>query len=74
MPLGHAREREPAQASAAMRWDNDAVSTLTPILSSPGWELLASLQARQETNPIPLRELGEPCGPPASRRSWRPPC
>ena len=58
MPLGLAREREPAQASAAMRWDNDAVSTLTPILSSPGWELLASLQARQETNPIPLRELG----------------
>lgn len=58
MPLGPAREREPAQASAVKRWDNDAVSTLTPILSSPGWELLASLQARQETNPIPLRELG----------------
>ncbi len=58
MPLGPAREREPARASAVKRWDNDAVSTLTPILSSPGWELLASLQARQETNPIPLRELG----------------
>lgn len=44
--------------SPAKKWDNDAVSTLTPILSSPGWELLESLQARQEKNPIPLRELG----------------
>ncbi|EJG15755.1 hypothetical protein HMPREF1136_0120, partial [Actinomyces sp. ICM47] len=34
------------------------MNTLTPILSSPGWELLESLQARQETNPMPLRELG----------------
>ena len=58
MPLGLAREREPARASAVKRWNNDVVSALTPILSSPGWELLASLQARQETNPIPLRELG----------------
>ena len=40
------------------RWDNGAVSALTSILSSPGWELLASLQARQENNPIPLTELG----------------
>jgi len=34
------------------------VSALTPILSSPGWELLESLQAKQATNPIPLPELG----------------
>ena len=52
------REREPGATSPAKKWDNGAVSTLTPILSSPGWELLESLQARQEKNPIPLRELG----------------
>ena len=40
------------------RWDNERVSALTPILSSPGWELLESLQAKQATNPIPLPELG----------------
>lgn len=34
------------------------MSTLTPILSSPGWELLESLQARLESQPMPLRELG----------------
>ena len=34
------------------------MSALTPILSSPGWELLESLQAKQATNPIPLPELG----------------
>ena len=45
-------------ASPRQRWDNGPVNTLTPILSSPGWELLESLQARQETNPMPLRELG----------------
>jgi len=45
-------------ASTRQRWDNGPVNTLTPILSSPGWELLESLQARQETNPMPLRELG----------------
>ena len=72
MPVGPARERDPAQALAVKRWDNDAVSALTPILSSPGWELLASLQARQETNPIPLRELGGALR--ASRRGWRQPC
>ena len=40
------------------RWDNERVSALTPILSSPGWELLESLQAKQAANPIPLPELG----------------
>ena len=40
------------------RWDNGQVSTLTPILSSPGWELLESLQAKQAQTPIPLSELG----------------
>ena len=34
------------------------MSVLTPILSSPGWELLESLQARQATTPIALPELG----------------
>ena len=34
------------------------MSALTPILSSPGWELLESLQAKQATTPIPLPELG----------------
>ena len=34
------------------------MSALTPILSSPGWELLESLQAKQAANPIPLPELG----------------
>ena len=48
----------PVTASPRQRWDNGPVNTLTPILSSPGWELLESLQARQETNPMPLRELG----------------
>lgn len=52
------REREPGATSPEKKWDNGAVSTLTPILSSPGWEFLESLQARQEKNPIPLRELG----------------
>lgn len=33
------------------------MSTLTPVLSSPGWELLESLQARQDTTPVPLPEL-----------------
>lgn len=33
------------------------MSTLTPVLSSPGWELLESLQARQGTTPVPLPEL-----------------
>ena len=34
------------------------MSTLTPILSSPGWELLESLQSRLESDPMPLRDLG----------------
>ena len=33
------------------------MSTLTPVLSSPGWELLESLQARQDTTPVSLPEL-----------------
>ena len=33
------------------------MSTLTPVLSWPGWELLESLQARQGTTPVPLPEL-----------------
>lgn len=33
------------------------MSTLTPVLSSPGWELLESFQARQGTTPVPLPEL-----------------
>ena len=48
----------PRTASPLKRWDNERVSALTPILSSPGWELLESLQAKQAANPIPLPELG----------------
>lgn len=33
------------------------MSTLTPVLSSPGWELLESLQARRGTTPVSLPEL-----------------
>ena len=53
-----APDRRPRTATPLKRWDNERVSALTPILSSPGWELLESLQAKQATNPIPLPELG----------------
>ncbi len=48
----------PPRPRPRKRWDNERVSALTPILSSPGWELLESLQAKQATNPMPLPELG----------------
>ena len=52
------RDHRPHTTSSRKRWDNERVSALTPILSSPGWELLESLQAKQATTPIPLPELG----------------
>lgn len=50
--------RKPEDAWAHQRWNNERVSTLTPVLSSPGWELLETLQARQATHPISLTDLG----------------
>ena len=58
IPASATRERAATTASSPKRCDNGPVSTLTPILSSPGWELLESLQARLESQPMPLRELG----------------
>lgn len=45
-------------ASSLERRNNERVSVLTPILLSPGWELLEPLQTKQATDPIPLPELG----------------